>query len=92
MMAEQINSKTKFGFSFGEIISLIITVSVVVGFYYSLDLRITKIEDDMMRDKQQINKLIELQESQEKTYIDIKMSLIRIEGVLNTKQDKYTQK
>ncbi len=89
---EEINSKTKFGFSFSEVVSLIITITVVVGFYYSLDLRITKIEDDGLRNKQQLLKIIEMQDLQEKSYYDIKMSLIRIEGVLNTKQDKYTQK
>lgn len=39
-----LSSNTKIGLTFSQIVSLIATVAIVIGFYYSLNLRITQLE------------------------------------------------
>ncbi len=43
-MATPLSAETKIGLTFSQIVSLIVTVAIVIGFYYSLNLRITQLE------------------------------------------------
>ena len=43
-MTELLNSKTKIGLNFSELISIIFTVAMVVGIYFALSVRITELE------------------------------------------------
>ena len=43
-MATPLSAETKIGLTFSQIVSLIATVAIVIGFYYSLNLRITQLE------------------------------------------------
>ena len=38
----ELNSKTKIGLTFPEIISMIMTIAMLIGFYYALSIRISE--------------------------------------------------
>lgn len=57
-MATPLSAETKIGLTFSQIVSLIATVAIVIGFYYSLNLRIAQLEqkdNERGREIQSIN-------------------------------------
>lgn len=85
----EFNSKTKVGLTFGEIISLVFVVGSFVIGYADLSWRISNIENkhdqyiEQYRNQQEINSQLT------KSTATIEQSLIRIEGKLDLKQDRF---
>lgn len=71
-----LTSKTKIGLTFGELIAVITIAGAFAMGYANLSARIAAIEQNKV-DKE--------------AYYEIKSSLIRIEGKLDLKQDKFSK-
>lgn len=78
----EINDKTKVGLTFGQIITVIALVFTFSIGYANVITRIVALED-------KVNKSEAVQEQNRQSFIDIKESLIRIEGKLDLKQDRF---
>lgn len=83
-----LNSNTKIGLTFGQILSLITIVSAFVLGYAELNSRITDLEKSQVEIKGMCDKQSQINDKLTETTYDIKQSLIRIEGKLDLKADK----
>lgn len=63
-----LNAQTKIGLTFGQIISIVTTTAIVVGFYFSLSLQINELRDRISEHDRQI------------TTIENNMERIRVEN------------
>lgn len=84
-----LNSKTTIGLTVGEIISIVTTACIAVGFYWSINVRLTSIELRQQQYQTFIDEQKTLNSKVGDSVDDIKQSLIRIEGKLDLKQDRF---
>lgn len=84
-----LNSTTRIGMTAGQVIWLLTVAATFTLGYADLNARITDIEARQMEIRSMCDKQGDINSKLTETTFDIKQSLIRIEGKLDLKQDRF---
>jgi hypothetical protein len=76
----QLTAQTKIGLTFSQILSLITTAAIVVGFYYSLNIRIAKLEQSS---EIQSNEIIQINKQFERYQNENRQDHIKVSDKLD---------
>ena len=75
-----LSAQTKLGLTFGQIFSIITTTALVVGFYYSINVRLTEIE---AKNRQQDAEITAVTKTMEQFHIENRQDHIKVADKLD---------